>query len=341
MTSPRLRSPSRRSTLEKTCVRQIRRNLLAWYDAHRRALPWRGTRDPYRVWISEVMLQQTRVAVVRERYDEFLRRFTDVRTLASARVADVLAAWSGLGYYRRARSLHAAAKIVCRIHGGVMPGSSAALATLPGIGRYTAAAVASIAYGEPVAVVDGNVARVVSRMFGDAAGEIHWAKAQQLLEVKRPGDFNQAMMELGATVCVPGKPLCTICPVASGCATRGSVHRPLKSKRHKREVHYRLATLGDKVFLVRRPQNVALMPGMWQLPEGANSIRVARFEFSVRHSITDTDYVVRVVRCGRPGGVRGRWVEAGELERLPLTGLTRKILRRATIIQSRRRAPGL
>src|ERR1700758_751200 len=139
----------------------IRPKLLAWYDAHARELPWRGSRDPYRVWLSEIMLQQTRVAAVIEHYHEFLRRFPTVQKLAAAREASVLAAWSGLGYYRRARMLHAAAKVIVREHGGMFPANEAGLLALPGIGRYTAAAIASIAFGEPVAVVDGNVERVL------------------------------------------------------------------------------------------------------------------------------------------------------------------------------------
>lgn len=333
MRSARVRRQFQPRALKKQSLLRFRVNLLAWYDTHRRELPWRETRDAYRVWVSEVMLQQTRVSVVEERYGEFLRRFPDMPTLASARVPEVLAAWSGLGYYRRARSLHAAAKIVCGERGGIMPGSSAELRMLPGIGRYTAAAVASIAFGEPVAVVDGNVERVVSRLFGGAAGEKCWERAQQLLCVERAGDFNQAMMELGATVCLPGKPMCAACPVSGACATQGGSAGQAKSKRKKREVHCRLATLQEKVFVLRRPTDISLMPGMWQLPEVRKPGSMHRPDFSVRHSITDTDYVVHVARSGKPRGVQGRWVRAAEIQRLPLTGLTRKILRRAGIIQ--------
>src|SRR5271166_6598830 len=178
--------------------------LLCWYDEHRRDLPWRGTRDPYRIWLSEIMLQQTRVAAVIGHYRTFLERFPNVQALASASEDAVLAVWSGLGYYRRARMLHQAAQQIAEQHGGCFPRNSAALLALPGIGRYTAAAIASIAFAEPVAVVDGNVKRVLERFTGvDLTPPEIWQQAQALLANSRPGDFNQAMMELGATVCVP------------------------------------------------------------------------------------------------------------------------------------------
>src|SRR4030088_1756445 len=150
---------------------EFRRRILAWYDEHARDLPWRKSRDPYRVWLSEIMLQQTRVAAVIAHYQEFLRRFPTIEKLAAAREASVLAAWSGLGYYRRARMLHAAAKVVARDHGGKFPDTTEALRELPGIGRYTAAAIASIAFGKPVAVVDGNVERVLQRLSGKRLAE--------------------------------------------------------------------------------------------------------------------------------------------------------------------------
>ena len=204
--------------------RLFRAQLLAWYDAHARDLPWRESRDPYRVWLSEIMLQQTRVAAVIAHYHEFLRRFPTVEKLARAREASVLAAWSGLGYYRRARMLHAAAKVVARERGGKFPETMEGLRGLPGIGRYTAAAIASIAFGEAVAVVDGNVERVLQRFSGQRlAGEKFWLSAERLLDRARPGDFNQAMMELGATVCTPRAPACLTCPVVELCATRGEM----------------------------------------------------------------------------------------------------------------------
>src|SRR5271165_4058176 len=218
---------------------KFRRQLLAWYDLHRRDLPWRVNRDPYRVWLSEIMLQQTRVAAVIAHYHEFLLRFPTVEKLSAAREASVLAAWSGLGYYRRARMLHAAAKVVARERGGKFPNNAHALRELPGIGRYTAAAIASIAFAEPVAVVDGNVERVLQRVTGQRlAGEEVWSTAEKLLDHERPGDFNQAMMELGATVCTPRSPACLTCPIVELCATRGELPGPAKPSRQKKlEIH--------------------------------------------------------------------------------------------------------
>src|SRR3954462_13710878 len=183
-------------------VSEFRMRLLKWYDREHRSLPWRKTRSPYRIWVSEIMLQQTRVAVVVQRYREFLKRFPSLRSLACSRESEVLAAWSGLGYYRRARSLREAAKVAVKRHHGKLPRGLEALKALPGIGEYTAAAIASIAFGKPYAVVDGNVRRVLTRVSGRPMTEgAHWKGAQALLSPARPGDFNQAMMELGATVC--------------------------------------------------------------------------------------------------------------------------------------------
>src|ERR1700722_10862870 len=217
-----LRSQPRHQTVS------FQRRLLAWYRKSRRTLPWRESRDPYRGWLSEIMLQQTRVAAVIGTYAEFLRRFPAGEKLAAAREASVLAAWSGLGYYRRARMLHAAAKVVVRELGGEFPSTSDAWRALPGIGRYTAAAVASIAFGESIVTVDGNVERVCRRLSGrQLAGEELWRAAEELLdrgcESRSAGDFNQAMMELGATVCTPRAPACLTCPVVDLCATRGGL----------------------------------------------------------------------------------------------------------------------
>jgi A/G-specific adenine glycosylase len=243
--------------------------LLAWYDRHRRDLPWRSNRDPYRVWLSEIMLQQTRVAAVIEHYRKFLKRFPTVERLAAAHEASVLAAWSGLGYYRRARMLHAAAKVIVCEHHGKLPASEEQLRKLPGIGRYTAAAIASIAFGEPVAVVDGNVERVLQRLAGrQLASEELWTAANRQLDAKRPGDFNQAMMELGAVVCTPRAPACLTCPVVEFCATRGELTPSGKAApQKKREIHYALDCKNGAAFLTQRPADVSLMPQMWELPE--------------------------------------------------------------------------
>jgi len=288
------------------------------------------------------MLQQTRVAVVIERYGRFLRKFPSIRDLARARDSAVLAEWSGLGYYQRARNLHAAAKLIMRHHDGVFPCSADALRELPGIGRYTAAAIASIAFKEPVAVVDGNVERVLARLESRRlAGEQSWSTAQDLLDVERPGDFNQAMMELGATVCVPANPRCMECPINKFCGTRGrgQICEPTP-RQQRREIVYVLARRGKSVFLVRREAHHGLMPGMWELPEarlGKNDI--TPIMFSLNHSITTTDYKVRVIRladaarcAARSDRDSGRWVNMARILHIPLTGLTRKILRRAELI---------
>lgn len=324
------------SSSEPTAFRQ---RLLAWYDAHARDLPWRASRDPYRVWLSEIMLQQTRVAAVLEHYHEFLHRFPTVKKLSVAREASVLAAWSGLGYYRRARMLHAAAKVVVREHGGKFPRTADELRLLPGIGRYTAAAIASIAFDEPIAVVDGNVERVLQRVSGKRlAGEELWRAASHLLDAKRPGDFNQAMMELGATVCTPRAPACLMCPIVNLCATRGELAATAKPvPQTKREIHYvldfRNRNRRDReVFLVQRSSDVSLMPGMWELPE-LESANGGSPLFSLRHSITVTDYTVRVWRNTLPSHTQGKWIPVQRLREVALTGLARKILRKAETLQ--------
>ncbi len=314
--------------------RQFPRSLLRWYETHKRDLPWRRTRDPYSIWLSEIMLQQTRVNAVRAHYRAFLRRFPTVRSLAAARESSVLASWSGLGYYRRARMLHAAAKAIVKKHAGKFPANAAQLRTLPGIGRYTAAAVASIAFQEPVAVVDGNVGRVLQRVMGETlAGENLWHAAQELLNRNRPGDFNQAMMELGATVCLPGQPRCAVCPVFDCCATRGDRDgRRSGTRQKKREVDYLLDCRNGSVLLVRRPKSTSLMPGMWELPQATNMNGKSEAWLTLRHSITVTDYLVRVMRRRAQRKAEGHWVPKERVPGLALTGLARKILRAARII---------
>jgi A/G-specific adenine glycosylase len=316
--------------------------LLAWYARHKRPLPWRRDRDAYRVWVSEIMLQQTRVAAVLEHYRAFLEAFPAVEALARAPEEQVLAQWSGLGYYRRARMLHKAAGVVVKESGGVIPRTEAELRKLPGVGRYTAAAIASIAYGEPVAVVDGNVERVLSRLDGEPrAGASAWQRAQELLDGRHAeeragkwdaGDWNQAMMELGATVCTPQNPQCLVCPVRDWCRAPGAATGRPRGVRKRVRMTRALIERKHSVFLVQRAADAAKMAGMWELPE-PHAEPDAPDVCVVRHSITDTDYEVRVVRLGLGVlGARekkaGRWVKLDEIFGLPLTGLTRKILRR-------------
>ena len=333
---------------------RFRRALLRWYDQHRRELPWRVTRDPYRIWLSEIMLQQTRVAAVVEHYRIFLELFPNVHALAAASEEAVLAAWSGLGYYRRARMLHRCAQQIAEQHGGCFPQNAEALLALPGIGRYTAAAIASIAVAEPVAVVDGNVERVLQRLIGsDLSTAQTWAHAQALLANSRPGDFNQAMMELGATVCVPREARCAVCPVRKWCVTRGEGPRakPL-SRQKKKQIWCALewrAGNGNgggrgKVRLVQRPKDLSLMPGMWELPQWSEPPRplpaTAHWR-TFRHSITVTDYTVHVLRNmpirntplpGTSPAAKGKWIAVDCIPQIPITGLTRKILKAGGII---------
>lgn len=323
-----------RGKFDGSATRLWRKRLLSWYDHNRRDLPWRRDRDPYRVWLSEIMLQQTRVSAVIDHYRRFLQRFPTVRKLASARESSVLAAWSGLGYYRRARMMHTAAKAIVKQHRGKFPGTIHELRALPGIGRYTSAAIASIVFNAPAAVVDGNVERVLGRVFGAGlAGEPLWQTAEALLTRRRPGDFNQAMMELGAIVCLPRQPRCSICPVAALCATRGDLKQPGKLIRQKRrDICYALDHRNRSIFLVQRPEHASLMPGMWELPEIPAAAASSKGSLTLRHSITVTDYTVHVMRGPSPVQSRGRWVPKTRVQRLPLTGLARKILRQAQII---------
>ncbi|MGH9513168.1 MAG: A/G-specific adenine glycosylase [Terriglobales bacterium] len=304
-----------------------------WYFRNRRDLPWRRNRHPYQIWISEIMLQQTRVAVVIRHYHKFLVRFPTVHRLAAARESSVLAVWSGLGYYRRARMLHAASKQIVKQFAGKFPEAPDELAGLPGIGRYTAAAIASIAHDRPVAVVDGNVKRVLARMIGRPVSERQvWQTASRLLSHQHPGDFNQALMELGAVICLPQGPKCDLCPVIKHCSTRGVLPRSNASvPQKKRTVCYSLDRRDGSILLVKRPDRARLMPGMWELPEIKGSGK-GPAAFTVRHSITVTRYVVRVIMGSALVETSGTWVKNSRLRTLPLTGLARKILSAAEII---------
>ncbi|MBA2918791.1 A/G-specific adenine glycosylase [Sphingomonas sp. MAH-20] len=260
-------------------MRVIAARLLEWYDRHARVLPWRSPPggappDPYRVWLSEVMLQQTTVAAVKPYYERFLARWPSVEALAAADNAELMAAWAGLGYYSRARNLLACARTLVAEHGGRFPGSAAELRRLPGIGDYTAGAIAAIAFGEPAAVVDGNVERVVSRLFALDNKPAVRARAAALTPAERPGDHAQAMMDLGATICTPKRPACAICPVRSDCRAfalgvqEAYPIRPAKAARpHRRGFAY-WAEADGHVLLVTRPAK-GLLGGMRALPTGA------------------------------------------------------------------------
>lgn len=346
---------SKREVTEKQA--EQRRSLLAWYTENQRDLPWRRNREPYSIWVSEIMLQQTRVAVVVDRYKAFLERFPTLVSLALAPEQEVLALWSGLGYYRRARMLHKAAQFVAENMQGNLPHAAAELRMLPGIGAYTAAAIASIAHGERVAVVDGNVERVLCRVAGWDASKGKGAGAlrrkieklaDQLVDPAHPGNFNQAMMELGATVCTPRSPNCAACPWQAGCVTQGEHKTAARPKMISREVGYALSVRSGQrpghgareVLLEQRPESATVMPGLWQLPE-LQSAEVPEMDLrmSVRHAIMQVNYYVRVRTVFEDdvdelaimGGER-RWVALSEAGTMALTGLARKILNRARML---------
>ena len=300
-----------------------------WYRQAARDLPWRRTTDPYAIWVSEIMLQQTRVAAVIPFFERFMARFPDVGALARAREATVLSLWSGLGYYRRARMLHAAARIVAREG---MPQSAQALRALPGIGDYTAAAIASIAFGERAPVVDGNVERVVAR---HTAADCTKREARAWMEARipddAPADFNQAVMELGATVCTPRSPKCGACPIAGTCRGRSDPERyPTPKKRAAIRVEskaVKLASRGGEVFL-RRIEGSNVLDGMWDLPPSRGGGPVLG---EVTHGILHRRYRISIHR-GRATGA-GRWFTPAQLARVPLATAARKCLRKVGVIR--------
>lgn len=260
----------------------LRRSLLAWYRANRRDLPWRRSRDPYRIWFAEIMLQQTRIAAVLPYYEKFLARFPTLDTLARARESEVLKYWAGLGYYSRARNLHNAARTIVAEHEGKFPQDPKAALALPGIGEYTAAAILSIAFNAPLAALDGNVARVLARLFvirGDLRAPKKWhcltKIAQQLLPANSPGDWNQALMELGETICTPRSPQCARCPIAKYCKARAlSIAHKLPAPRQKRKtvrLQIAAAVLVDpqrRTLLTRLPgaHDSSIFSRLWQFP---------------------------------------------------------------------------
>jgi A/G-specific adenine glycosylase len=333
---------------------RLRRLLLGWYATAARDLPWRWTDDAYRIWVSEVMLQQTRVEVVRGYYERFLADFPTIEALAAAPLDRVLARWSGLGYYQRARSLHAAA-VECRDrYGGQVPRRAEQFGSLKGVGPYTTAAVLSIAYGVPLAVVDGNVIRVLARL---AALPGHRKSTELktvvtelagiLLAPRRAGDFNQALMELGATVCTPANPSCDRCPLRSLCAARATgepVRWPQPAPRQPvRLVHWHAAVVRrrGRILLVRRAADRGRFRGMWELPWGADRFEgiAGRYGIeltsravvgSVRHQVMNERMTVTVHKAalaGRAPSPQFAWVAESELRDRPLASVWSKVLR--------------
>lgn len=260
-------------------VEPFRSALLAWYEQNRRVLPWRETNDPYRIWVSETMLQQTRVDTVIPYYERFLERLPDVRALAQVTEDELLKLWEGLGYYRRARNLQKAARVLVEKQSGQLPTSATGWRELPGIGPYTAAAIASIAFGEAVAVLDGNVKRVLARLFAlqqpidkPAVEKTLWQKASELLDPQHPGEHNQAMMELGALICLPKQPRCSECPVADHCEACKLVMQqelPLRTRKRKTPLIRQVALLvrtKEGGLLIQKRREGELLAGLWELP---------------------------------------------------------------------------
>ena len=283
MTAPRQPASTQRSSTQPVGAK-LAPTLIAWQRQHgRHGLPWVGSHDPYRVWLSEIMLQQTQVSTVLGYYDRFLQQFPDVAALAAAHQDAVLALWSGLGYYSRARNLHRCAQVVVAEHGGRFPASSAALAMLPGIGRSTAAAIAAFCFGERCAILDGNVKRVLTRALGfgdDLADTRHekalWLKAEALLPAAgghgEIAAYTQGLMDLGASLCSQRRPACDACPLAGLCVARAEGRpeaypvKTRKLKRSQRDHALLWLAQGDSVWLVQRPQS-GVWAGLWSLPE--------------------------------------------------------------------------
>lgn len=323
---------------------QFRASLLAWYGHAQRDLPWRRTTDPYAIWVSEIMLQQTRVAAAVRYYERFLARFPDIQSLASAPEQDLLAAWSGLGYYNRARNMQRAAQQMQ----GVFPNTWEAIRDLPGIGDYTAAAVGSIAFGLPHAAVDGNVLRVVARLTNDpsdiGSGRVRKrmsAIADELLDRSDPASFNQAMMELGATICLPKQPQCLLCPAASQCEGRLAGRQnelPVKLRRVETVRVSRTLFVCEQngdILLWQRGPDSRKLAGFWELPEPehlveeVDGLRAGEF----RHSITNHEYAFTVMRWSGYGVlpacknvVHSAWTACNRLENMALSTTARKAL---------------
>jgi len=343
----------------------MRASLLRWYRRSRRDLPWRRTSDPYRIWVSEIMLQQTQVATVLPYYDRFLARFPDARTLAEASEEEVLGLWSGLGYYRRARALRAGAREVVARHGGEVPRDPAALRALPGVGRYTAGAIASIAFDLEEPILDGNVRRVLARLFavdGNARGRAAeerelWGIAGDLVRGRHPGDLNQSLMELGATICLPSSPDCAACPVNGACRARASgnpaAYPAPRPGPTTLRVHAAVAVVRRAGrLLLERPTPSSPLRGHWDLPAlelsgdsdavealGTHMARTHGLELDVEpaigrvaHGIMNRRLSLSIHPCRHRRGSASRrpelrWIDPPDLEHTAVSGATHKVLR--------------
>jgi A/G-specific adenine glycosylase len=331
--------------------------LLRWYRRKRRDLPWRRTSDPYAIWVSEIMLQQTQVTTVLPYYDAFLARFPDVAALAAATEDEVLAQWTGLGYYRRARSLHRGAREVVARHDGVLPADAEGLRALPGIGRYTAGAIASIAFDKPEPILDGNVRRVLARRFAINEEKRHWELAEELVRGASPGDLNQGLMELGATICHPRAPECPSCPWRTSCLAfaQDAIERFPTATPRKASVTVRVGVAvirRGNHLLFERPDDENPLRGTWDFPAvelGASSVASDELVRSMRrrhgidvsvgaclgsatHGILHRRLKLEAhagsLRRGRVAGSdRLQWVPLDAVGERPVSGATRKILR--------------
>ena len=346
-------------------VQAIQHNLLAWYQKHRRALPWRRDRDPYAVWVSEMMLQQTRVTTVIPYFKRWMERFPNVHALARAREDDVLHAWQGLGYYSRARNLRRGAQLVVNDHGGALPANLDALRKLPGIGPYTAGAIASIAFGQDSPIVDGNVIRVLTRLFALSGNPARqplqrnlWSLAQQLIPSGKAADFNQGLMELGATRCTPTSPICGDCPLLNECSAQAKGTQAQYPQLPSRVTPQRVATsaalvkTSRGVLLVQEAAEAPRWASLWVFPtaesRGDESVE-ATAERAVQqacgvtasaqqvvgqleHAITRFRFNLSLVVCslqGRlPRGGAGRWVRERDLSSLAMPSPHRKYVNR-------------
>ena len=347
-------------------IKRLSSKLLTWYNANKRILPWRGhaQQSAYAVWVSEIMLQQTRVETVIPYFESWMRLFPDIQVLAKASEQDVLNAWEGLGYYSRARNLHKAAKIVAEQYGGEIPRDLDELRKLPGIGRYTLGAIASIAFGMDVSALDGNIKRVYARIFDidepvdSPMGEkILWELADENVPKGHAGDYNQALMDLGATICVPKNPRCLICPVMELCQARQNGtedQRPVRNP--KKEVPHYIHAAGviverKRVLLAQRPSN-GLLGGMWEFPNGrvngdpAREISKAlKREYKLRlrvkqgqgalgivqHGYSHFSVTVHVFPCeliSMPKGTNLKWVPLKDLDNYPMGKIDRQIANR-------------
>ena len=347
----------------------IRARLLPWYEANRRDLPWRRTTDPYRILVAEYLLQRTRIKNGTPYYERFLKRFPTLRDLAAAPLDDVLAVWEGLGFYGRARNLHAAARAIVDLHRGSVPQSYDAMASLPGIGPYTAGAVASIAFGIPVPAVDGNVTRVIARLFriheNVTTGTVRKRIAEiaaRLVPSAGPGAFNQAMMELGATICTPIAPACGDCPLETLCLARTAGEErdlPVSSRPRSPSlvsVVFGLVSADGRVLVVRRPRG-GLLGGLWALPGGERSgrsekadlrgsirsqagieVRVGSRWMRVNRTFSHRKWSGSIYRCSpirRPRTSESvRWISREEALRLPLVPFHRDAIEALAGIES-------